>query len=194
MVCCDSKLHAACPYIEWSCDINCKLNQTVPDLLAITSGLKAGQGICGILLDSWYSAEALYSPRLWLQRFSEDVCSGVQQWQDWLVTETCSCDCPRCGCSLRATAFKRQISCQMYFVWPRAWNIKYQEIALWGLCLVISAVIESAHREFFVLSSWTHPAHLRRISGSNTVSSCKHEMWTERSNLLYAPEQDWFIL
>lgn len=72
----------------------------------------------------------------------------------------------------------------MYFIWVRAGDIKYQEIALWGLCLVISAVIESAHREFFVLSSWTHPAHLRRVSDSNTVSSCKHEMGTEIKSAL----------
>lgn len=97
-------------------------------------------------------------------------------------------------CSLGATAFKRQISCLMYFIWPRAGNMKYQEIAMWGLCSVISAVIKSAYRGFFVLSSWTHPAHLRRVSDSNTVSSCKHEMWTGRSNLLYAPEQDLFLL
>lgn len=87
MVYFDSKPHTARPYIQWSCDINWKLSQTVPGLLAIRSGLKAGQGICGAFLESWYSAEAWYSPRLWLQRCSEDVCGGVQQWWDWLLSE-----------------------------------------------------------------------------------------------------------
>lgn len=101
MVYFDSKLHTACPYIQWSCEINWKLSQTVPGLFPITSGLKAGQGICGDFLESWCSAEALCSPGLRLQRCSEDVCGGAQQWQDWLETEACSCDCPGCGWPLR---------------------------------------------------------------------------------------------
>lgn len=78
MVYFDSKLHTACPYIKWSCDINWKLSQTVPGLLAITSRLKAGHDICGGFPESWYSAEGWHSPRLWLQRFSEDVYGGIQ--------------------------------------------------------------------------------------------------------------------
>lgn len=85
MVYFDSKLHTACPYIQWPCEINWKPE---PDWsFSHYMRIESSTGMCGGFLESWYSAEALYSPRLWLQRLSEDVCSGVPQWQDWLVTE-----------------------------------------------------------------------------------------------------------
>lgn len=63
-----------------------------------------------------------------------------------------------------------------------------------SVCLAISAVTESAHSGFFVLGSWQHPAHLSRPSDSHTVSSCEHNIWIRRTTLLYAPDQDLFLL
>lgn len=73
------------------------------------------------------------------ERFSEDICGGGRQLRDLLLTEKRSCEPPSkmwvaseiiTRCSLGARTFERQISFLMRLVWPKAGNVKYQEIVV----------------------------------------------------------------
>lgn len=107
--------------------------------------------------------------------------------QAWLASGTIT------HCSFGATPFERQIPFLVSFVWPKSGNISkslYEVIVFGHIC----SNCESVHSKFFVLNSWKHCGHLRRLSDSNAVSSCEHEGGIGRTTRLYVLDQDLFLL
>lgn len=107
--------------------------------------------------------------------------------QAWLASGTIT------HCSFGATPFERQIPFLVSFVWPKSGNISkslYEVIVFGHIC----SNCESVHSKFFVLNSWKHRGHLRRLSDSNAVSSCEHEGGIGRTTRLYVLDQDLFLL
>lgn len=96
-------------------------------------------------------------------------------------------------CSFGATPFERQIPFLVSFVCLKSGNISkslYEVIVFGHIC----SNCESIHSKFFVLNSWKHRGHLRRLSDSTAVSSCEHEGGIGRTTRLYVRDQDFFFL